>query len=137
MSELINYRVANALATLVLATGSYTILDRLANAIAIDAVNKGVYELSRSLEVILRNPKEDQRVSEENGQIVIESKWKGELKKFTIRGGLPDEGDYSAFISQANKDIRVARQTAAYAAALMASKVSEALKPSRQAGESI
>ncbi|MEM3428104.1 MAG: hypothetical protein QW212_07520, partial [Nitrososphaerales archaeon] len=67
----INYGVARALAALVLATRSYTVLDRLANAISVDAVNKGVYELARGLEVIMRNPKQGQSITQEGDNIRV------------------------------------------------------------------
>ena len=128
MSEqFINYEIANALAALVLATRSYTVLDRIANAIAIDAIDKGVYELGRSLDVILRNPRDGQKIMESQGHIIIEGEWRG-IRTFRLRGKLPGEWDYKEFLSQATRDIRIARHTAAYAAGLVASKVSEAVK---------
>ena len=128
MSEqFINYEIANALAALALATRSYTVLDRIANAIAVDAIDKGIYELGRSLDVILRNPREGQKIMENQGQIIIEGEWKG-IRTFILRGKLPNEWNYREFLSQAIRDIRIARHTAAYAAGLVASKVSEAVK---------
>ncbi|MEM4200799.1 MAG: hypothetical protein QXR91_04520 [Nitrososphaerales archaeon] len=123
----INYGVARALAALVLATRSYTVLDRLANAISVDAVNKGVYELARGLEVIMRNPKQGQSITQEGDNIRVNTEWNGE-RTFIIKGNLPDCRAYDNFLASASKDIKVARQTAAYAATLVASKVSEAVR---------
>ncbi len=113
----IHRNIANALAAYTLATRSYTVLDRLANAISADAVCKAIYELGRSLDVIIRNSKEDQAISyDEKKDITI----KRGGNKFTIKGCLPNEYEYKSFLDQAIKDIIVARGTAAYAAALIA-----------------
>ncbi len=126
-SELIHKEIANALASYTLATRSYTILDRLANAISIDAVTKAIYELGRSLDVIIRNQKEDQAIlySNEN-KITIRGRWGDGIATFTIYGRLPNEYNYSSFLEEASKDIMVVRETAAYASAIIASQASRA-----------
>jgi CRISPR type I-A-associated protein Csa5 len=96
----------------------------LANAIAPDAVNKGVYELSRGIDVILRNPKKGQEIKEEKDKIIVEIELDG-VKNVEIYGRLPTAENYREFLVTATKDIRVARRTAAYAAALVASKLSD------------
>ncbi|MBT0160550.1 hypothetical protein G4O51_11270 [Candidatus Bathyarchaeota archaeon A05DMB-2] len=120
---IIHPEIANALATVVIASRSYTLLDRLANAISIDAVNKAIYELGRTLEVIIRNPKADQAIKVGDYEIGITGKWEKESKHFTIRGRLPEPSHYERFLVESAEDIRVSRNTAAYAAGLISSVV--------------
>ncbi len=126
--QTIHKEVANALAAYTLATRSYTVLDRLANAISADAVIKAIYELNRSLDVIIRNSKEDQAIyyNENEGNITINGRWGNNIMKFTIKGHLPNEYKYSSFLEEASKDIMVARSTAAYASSIIASQISRA-----------
>jgi CRISPR type I-A-associated protein Csa5 len=133
----IHKEVANALAAYTLATRSYTVLDRLANAISADAVIKAIYELNRSLDVIIRNSKEDQAISynEDNeGRIIIKGRWGNDTRTFTIKGHLPNEYKYQSFLEKASKDIMVARSTAAYASSIIASKVSSSQMPREEMG---
>lgn len=125
MISKIHWKIANAVAAFTLATRSYSILDRLANAISLDAVDKAVYELGRNLEVIIRNPKDDQSIISGDDRIEIRGKWDHASRLFELRGKLPDEGAFSDFLEQAKENIRVARHTAAYAAGLVASQVSK------------
>jgi len=127
----IHKKVANALAAYTLATRSYTVLDRLANAISADAVIKAIYELNRSLDVIIRNSK-DQAISynESEGSITIKG-------RFIIKGHLPNEHEYQSFLEKASKDIMVARSTAAYASSIIASKVSSSQMPREEMGSQV
>ncbi len=129
----IHRKIANALAAYTLATRSYTILDRLANAISADAVIKAIYELGRSLDVIMRNSKDDQAIfyNEGKNNIIIKSRWGSDVKTFEIRDSLPTEYEYKIFLEQASKDIIVARSTAAYASSIIASQVSRTDRGSR------
>ncbi len=133
---LIHRETANALAAYTLATRSYTVLDRLANAISVDAVSKAIYELCRSLDVVIRTSKEDQAISynesEGKGRIIIRSRWGNDVKDFTINGRLPNEYEYKSFLEQASKDIMVARSTAAYASSIIATQVSRAERASQE-----
>jgi len=124
--QYIHREIANALAAYTLATRSYTVLDRLANAISSDAVNKAIYELGRSLDVVIRNSKEDQAIfyNESEGRITIKSRWGNDDMTFNIRGRLPNEYEYKSFLEEAIKDIMVARGTAAYASSIIATQVS-------------
>jgi CRISPR type I-A-associated protein Csa5 len=133
----IHKEVANALAAYTLATRSYTVLDRLANAISIDAVIKAIYELNRSLDVIIRNSKEDQAISYNEGRIIINGRWGNDTRKFTIKGNLPNEYEYQSFLEKASKDIMVARSTAAYASSIIASKVSSSKMPREEMGSQV
>jgi CRISPR type I-A-associated protein Csa5 len=135
----IHKKVANALAAYTLATRSYTVLDRLANAISADAVIKAIYELNRSLDVIIRNSKEDQAISynEKERKIIITSRWGNDTRKFTIKGNLPNEYEYQSFLEKASKDIMVARSTAAYASSIIASKVSSNQMPREEMGSQV
>ncbi|MEM3528232.1 MAG: hypothetical protein QXI59_07900, partial [Candidatus Bathyarchaeia archaeon] len=92
--SMIHWKLSNALAAIVLASRSYTILDRLANAISQDAVTKAVYELGRNLEVIIRNPKDDQAIRLREGLIEVTSKWGDSPVTVEIRGQLPEPRDY-------------------------------------------
>jgi len=124
MVSTIHWKIANAVAAFTLATRSYSILDRLANAISLDAVDKAIYELGRNLEVIIRNPKDDQSIISGDDGIEIRGKWDHKSRKFKLTGKLPDEPAFSAFLEEAKENIRVARHTAAYAAGLVSSQVS-------------
>jgi CRISPR type I-A-associated protein Csa5 len=119
----IYWKLANALAAVVLASRSYTILDRLANAISRDAVAKAVYELGRNLEVIIRNPKDDQAIQLHDEFIEVTLKWGDTPATVKIRGLLPEPRDYEEFLNAAASDIHVARYTAAYASGLVASSL--------------
>ncbi|MEM2841666.1 MAG: hypothetical protein QXN62_08935 [Candidatus Bathyarchaeia archaeon] len=119
--SMIHWKLSNALAAIVLASRSYTILDRLANAISQDAVTKAVYELGRNLEVIIRNPKGDQAIRLREGLIEVTSKWGDSPVTVEIRGQLPEPRDYEEFLNATASDIQVARRTAAYASGLVAS----------------
>ncbi|MEM2107157.1 MAG: hypothetical protein QXV46_05030 [Candidatus Bathyarchaeia archaeon] len=119
--SMIHWKLSNALAAIVLASRSYTILDRLANAISQDAVTKAVYELGRNLEVIIRNPKDDQAIRLREGLIEVTSKWGDSPVTVEIRGQLPEPRDYEEFLNATASDIQVARRTAAYASGLVAS----------------
>jgi CRISPR type I-A-associated protein Csa5 len=134
----IHKEVANALAAYTLATRSYTVLDRLANAISADAVIKAIYELNRSLDVIIRNSK-DQVISynERERKILITSRWGNDTRTFTIEGNLPNEYEYQSFLEKASKDIMVARSTAAYASSIIASKVSSSQMPREEMGSQV
>jgi CRISPR type I-A-associated protein Csa5 len=131
-TQYIHREIANALAAYTLATRSYTVLDRLANAISADAVTKAIYELGRSLDVIIRTSKDDQAISySEDNNIKIKGRWGNDVKEFKIRGSLPNEYEYKRFLEQAGKDIIVARSTAAYASSIIASQVSGADRRTR------
>jgi len=130
----IHWKVANALASVVLASRSYTVLDRLANAISPDAVDKAVYELGRNLEVIIRNPKDDQAIRPLDDLIEIKGKWNHTSKTFRLKGKLPEPRDYEYFLKEA-EDIRVARHTAAYAAGLVSSSISSTIVSSKEIGK--
>jgi CRISPR type I-A-associated protein Csa5 len=130
-TQYIHREIANALAAYTLATRSYTVLDRLANAISADAVTKAIYELGRSLDVIIRTSKDDQSISYTGNNIKINGRWGNHVKEFEIRGSLPNEYEYKSFLEQASKDIIVARSTAAYASSIIASQVSGADRRTR------
>jgi CRISPR-associated protein (Cas_Csa5). len=58
-------RVRNLLASVALAMGHYTLLDRLNNAVSIDAVQKTIYEAARIVETLIKQGK----VKEEKREI--------------------------------------------------------------------
>jgi CRISPR type I-A-associated protein Csa5 len=126
-SKLVHKEIATALAAITLASRSYTILDRLANAISLDAVDKAVYELTRSLSVIHENPKEGQSIEVKGDRILVKGEWQ-KKREFWIKGSLPTSEDYRQFLEEAAEDIKIARHTAAYAAGVVASKLSESAK---------
>jgi len=123
----IHLKVANGLAAITLVGRSYTILDRLANAISQDSVVKAMYEYGRNLDVILHNPKEDQKIETDDEVIKVTAKWNDKSKVFEIHGKLPNDRDVEDFLNQASSDVRVARATAAYAAGLVSSTVSKGM----------
>ncbi|MBS7626831.1 hypothetical protein KEJ51_07345 [Candidatus Bathyarchaeota archaeon] len=111
-----------------MASRSYTILDRLANAISQDAVAKAIYELGRNLDVIIRNPKEDQAIRLHEEFIEVTSKWGDASVTVKIRGQLPEPRDYEEFLNATVGNIQVARCTAAYASGLVSSSLASSRK---------
>jgi len=114
--------VAVLLASVSIQSQSYSLIDRLANALSSDVVGKVLYEASRNLDTMVRR-----------GNVKIEEKIEGD-KRITrvliypepgatpieIRGRLPDQNTIEKFIEAAYKDINIARNIAAIAMNIVA-----------------
>ncbi|MCF8884321.1 MAG: type I-A CRISPR-associated protein Csa5 [Nitrososphaerota archaeon] len=118
------HEVAVALASVGIYTGSYSIIDRIANALGPESVIRAIYENGRILESALRASKSSKdewiRISE-NSVIV---KRKDEEKAYVIRGSLPTELVLREFLEESSKNITIGRAVASYAMHLIASAVS-------------
>ena len=114
--------IAVLLASVSIQSQSYSLIDRLANALSSDVVGKVLYEASRNLDTMVRR-----------GNVKIEEKIEGD-KRITrvliypepgatpieIRGRLPDQNTIEKFIEAAYKDINIARNIAAIAMNIVA-----------------
>ncbi|MGQ9777922.1 MAG: type I-A CRISPR-associated protein Csa5 [Thermodesulfobacteriota bacterium] len=126
MSQKIDFDdVSRALAAVTLATGTYSLIDRISNALTPDTVNKAIYDLSRNLEELSSSVGETfirQIEKEEAGKkwTVIEVKRKNEEDIKTIWGYLARPEKIRKFQDEIEKDITIARKVAAYAMYLVA-----------------
>jgi len=116
--------IAVALASVGLYTGSYSIIDRIANALGPESVIRAIYENGRILEAALRAGRtggnEWIKVTE-NGIMV---KLKDESRPYVIMGSLPSDNILREFLEESSKDITLARAVASYAMQLIASTMS-------------
>jgi len=123
-SVLVYQKIANLLAAVTLCTQTYSIIDRMVNALSIDSVARSIYEASRNLAVIKQQNAEDFNINEieEDGKpyIHVITVVKKAKKEYKIYGRLPSDKDISEFIEQVNKDIKVAKTTASYAMGIVA-----------------
>lgn len=134
--ELSKYRgVATSLAVVCVASGSYSVIDRVANALSIDSISRAIYENARILENLLR------RYRDSGGrQGVCEEKFESGGRELTRVRVILDEGEYlvdgyladneqvRAFLEDASRDVRLARSVASYAMSMVASCLSAASK---------
>ncbi|MCL7389612.1 MAG: hypothetical protein LZ173_06740, partial [Thaumarchaeota archaeon] len=83
--------VAVALASVGLYTGSYSIIDRIANALGPESVIRAIYENGRILEAALRAGRAggDEWIRATEDSILV--KLKDESKPYVIRGSLPSD----------------------------------------------
>lgn len=117
--------VAIALASVGVYTQSYSIVDRIANALGPESVIRAIYENGRILESALRSARSggDEWIKISEDCILI--KRKDETKPRAIRGSLPSEASLREFIEESSRDITVARAVASYAMQLIASTVAQ------------
>jgi len=121
-------KVAYYLASVSLFTQYPTLLDRLANALSIDAVQKVIYEVGRIF-VSIKSSEEQyikEITKEKEGKthhyIEITVKSSGEqTKKYLIHGRLAGDKDIEEFLKDSIENVRVARIIAAYAMNIYAS----------------
>lgn len=102
--------VAVAFAVVVAATGSYSTVDRLANAMSGEVVAKATYEVARILTVI----KDRVKIHEEVGKSYTEVKDR-EDRLLRIPGKLASYSELDSFVEEATKDLLLARRVAAKA----------------------
>jgi CRISPR type I-A-associated protein Csa5 len=133
-------RVRNLLAGVAIAMGHYTLLDRLNNAVSIDAVQKTIYEVSRIAEALLKQgklkeiPKEELKEGRKEAKphIVVDL----DEDYYEFYGTLPSSSDIDEFLTDSMNDIRIARIVGASAMGLVASVV-ESGKKSKTASSSL
>jgi len=116
-------KVANMLASVTLFQGHSTLLDRLANALSIDAVQRAIYEANRIISTIYSRESEDEYIEQEikEGKPYIYVKTKDKDEPYQIFGYLASSQDINDFLKDCVKDIRVARIIAASAMGIYAS----------------
>ncbi|MEM3066942.1 MAG: hypothetical protein QXI81_06390 [Nitrososphaerota archaeon] len=102
--------VAVAFAAVVAATGSYSTVDRLANAMSGEVVAKATYEVARILTVI----KDRVKIFEEADKPYTEVKDR-EDKLLRIPGKPASYDELDKFVEEATKDLFLARRVAARA----------------------
>ena len=116
--------VAVALASVGLYTGSYSIIDRIANALGHESVIRAIYENGRILEAALRAGRtgSDEWIKATEDSILV--KLKNESGPYVVRGSLPSDNVLREFLEESSKDITLARAVASYAMQLIASTMS-------------
>jgi CRISPR type I-A-associated protein Csa5 len=118
------HEIAAVLAAVGLYSGSYSIIDRIANALGPESVVRAIYENGRILETALRAGKTDGdewiKIAEDSIQVKVKS----EPGPYTIRGSLPAEMTVREFLEESSRDIGLARAIASYAMQLVASAMS-------------
>jgi len=116
--------VAVALASVGLYTGSYSIIDRIANALGPESVIRAIYENGRILEAALRAGRagSDEWIRATEDNILV--KLKDEPEPYVIRGSLPSDNVLMEFLEESSRDITLARAVASYAMQLIASTMS-------------
>jgi len=116
--------IAVALASVGLYTGSYSIIDRIANALGPESVIRAVYENGRILESALRAGRtgSDEWIKASEDRILV--KRKNESEPYTIKGFLPSDNILREFLEESSRDITLARAVASYAMQLIASTMS-------------
>ena len=116
--------IAVALAAVGLYTGSYSIIDRIANALGPESVIRAIYENGRILEAALRAERAgcDEWIKTAEDSILV--KRKDEPKPYVIRGSLPSDAVVREFLEESSRDITLARAVASYAMQVIASTMS-------------
>jgi len=105
-------KVRNLLSSVALVMGHYTLLDRLNNAVSIDAVQKTIYEVSRIALALLNKENENPpfikvTVKEEAKPYIVVRK--DEKSRYEFYGTLPSSSDIDEFLTDSMKDVRIAR----------------------------
>lgn len=120
------YEVAAALAAVGVYTESYSIIDRIANALGSESVIRAMYENGRILESALRASKHggDEWIKTTGEFILI--KRKDVDPPYSIKGSLPNETTIRDFLEESSRDVTIARAVASYAMQLIALIMSRA-----------
>lgn len=118
-SFLKEYRsVASTLAAVSTYLGSYSLIDRMSNALSPDSAYKVIYEMSRILNAILKE--ESPRIkysNESNKDRILVYK---DNKEFTIDGRLAETSELELFLEDMEKNPHIARSLASLAMYLSA-----------------
>jgi CRISPR type I-A-associated protein Csa5 len=114
--------IARTLAAVSFSLGSYSLIDRLANALSPDVILRAVYEMSRSLSAMSKPGGTPfvQQIDDKTPKIEISMGEEKTPKKYELQGSLATPSRISEFLDQASRDIRIARSVAAYAMYLAA-----------------
>ncbi|MEM3449917.1 MAG: type I-A CRISPR-associated protein Csa5 [Nitrososphaerota archaeon] len=115
--------VSRIFAAVTIATGSYSLIDRVSNALTPDPVNRAIYDLSRNLEALSRGGETYiKQIEKESGgkkHAIIEIKPKDGAAK-TLWGYLARPERLREFQKAVESNITIARKVAAYAMYLVA-----------------
>ena len=121
-SFLKEYRnVASTLAAVSTYLGSYSLIDRMSNALSADSVNRVIYEMSRILNSVSKdeNPKIRQCKDEKKQGILVirESDGRGEsdVREYFIDGNIAETSELDLFLEDAEKNPHIARSLASLA----------------------
>ncbi|MEN3053082.1 MAG: type I-A CRISPR-associated protein Csa5 [Candidatus Methanosuratincola petrocarbonis] len=119
-SFLKEYRsVASTLAAVSTYLGSYSLIDRMSNALSPDSANRVIYEMSRILNSVSKEKEQKIRPYNENnkrGILVIRE----DGNKFFIGGDLAETSEIELFLEDVEKNPHIARSLAALAMYLSA-----------------
>jgi len=132
--DLRKYRgIATSLAVVGIASKSYSLIDRVANALSSDSVSRAIYENCRILENLLRR-----NLDTEGEEGIHEERYKKDGKELTqvkiilkdeppssINGYLADDEQVKNFLEDTSRDIRIARGVASYAMSMIAATLSK------------
>lgn len=115
--------ISRIFAAVTIATGSYSLIDRVSNALTPDPVNRAIYDLSRNLEALSGGGETYIRQIEKEGSgkkhAIVEIKPKDGVTK-TLWGYLARPERLREFQKAIESDITIARKVAAYAMYLVA-----------------
>lgn len=124
--------VASTLAAVSTYLGSYSLIDRMSNALSADSVNRVIYEMSRILNSVSKdeNPKIRQCKDEKKQGILViresdvreESDGRGEsdVREYFIDGNIAETSELELFLEDAEKNPHIARSLASLAMYLSA-----------------
>lgn len=120
-SFLKEYRsVASTLAAVATYLGSYSLIDRMSNALSADSVNRVIYEMSRILNSVSKdeNPKIRQCKDEKKQGILVIKESDG--REYFIDGNIAETSELELFLEDAEKNPHIARSLASLAMYLSA-----------------
>lgn len=120
-SFLKEYRnVASTLAAVSTYLGSYSLIDRMSNALSADSVNRVIYEMSRILNSVSKdeNPKIRQCKDEKKQGILVIKESDG--REYFIDGNIAETSELELFLEDAEKNPHIARSLASLAMYLSA-----------------
>jgi len=120
-SFLKEYRsVASTLAAVATYLGSYSLIDRMSNALSADSVNRVIYEMSRILNSVSKdeNPKIRQCEDEKKQGILVIKESDG--REYFIDGNIAETSELELFLEDAEKNPHIARSLASLAMYLSA-----------------
>ncbi|MEJ5292438.1 MAG: type I-A CRISPR-associated protein Csa5 [Candidatus Methanosuratincola sp.] len=112
--------VASTLAAVSTYLGSYSLIDRMSNALSPDSVNRVIYEMSRILNSVSKEEEPKIRAYSENerhGILVIREEGN---KRFLIDGNLAETSEIELFLEDVEKNPHIARSLASLAMYLSA-----------------
>ena len=115
-------RVATLLAAVVVSTQSYSITDRLSNALSPEAVSKGIYEALRIFESMERRGIVEKNKEEEGVSVYIKDET-GKEREIMVKGWMPTSRDISRLLEESEKDPVLARDLAAIAISKVVSSI--------------